>query len=166
MISHFKATFHGGPLPSAEVLRELDEVYPDASKIIFEDFQAQSAHRREREREVVATKNLLAVRGQLIGGFLGMIGLIGSTIVAGLGQGLAGFGIAMLSVGSLVSVFVVGREAQKGERKEKAKLIEKIKRGDPIVALEEGDDPEKKPTKPPPTKRPPDSRTKTKTKKK
>jgi uncharacterized membrane protein len=86
--------FQSGPFPSPETLRELAEIYPDAPRLIFEDFHAQSAHRREIETSVIATKNSLAKRGQIIGGILGGIGLVGSLVVAGVGQGWAGFGIA------------------------------------------------------------------------
>lgn len=88
------------------------------------------------ERAVITTKNRLAIRGQIIGGLLGAIGLIGSLIVAGQGHGWAGFGIALTSLVSLVSVFVIGREEQRRERAEKAALRERIRRGDPIEEVE------------------------------
>lgn len=56
--------------------------------------------------------------------------------MTGLGQGWAGFGIAMTSLVSLVSVFVYGREQQKKERGEKAVVKEKIKGGKTIEDLE------------------------------
>ncbi len=83
----YEAKIHAGPFPSPETLRELAEIYADAPRLIFEDFQAQSAHRRDLEHAVVTTKNTLAIRGQFIGGILGGIGLIGSLIVAGVGNG-------------------------------------------------------------------------------
>lgn len=134
-----ETTWHIGPWPPPKVLTEYAQIYPDAPKIIFEDFQAQASHRRALESSVIANKNLLARRGQMIGGALGGIGLIGSLIIAGLGQGAAGFGIALTSLVSLVSLFVYGREEQKKERLEKAKVQEQIKRGDSIEKRE-GDD--------------------------
>lgn len=68
---------------------------------------------------------------------LGGIGLVGSLVVAGLGHGWAGFGIALTSLGSLVSIFVYGREEQKKERLEKAKIQEEIKKGQPIEKMED-----------------------------
>jgi len=127
---------HIGPLPDPQTIRELTEIYSGAAKILFDEFKAQSAHRREMERAVITTNNTLAVRGQIVGGILGGIGLIGSLIVAGLGQGWAGFGIAVSSLVSLVSVFVLGREAQKKEREEKEKLRQRIKQGESIEDLE------------------------------
>jgi uncharacterized membrane protein len=127
---------HIGPIPDPETLRELVEIYPNAAKIIFDEFRAQSAHRREMERAVITVRNTALLRGQYIGGALGTIGLIGSLVVAGLGYGWAGFGIAMGSLGSLVSIFVYGREAQRKERLEKEEVRERIKKGEPIEKLE------------------------------
>lgn len=93
------------------------------------------------ERAVITNKNTLALRGQIIGGILGGIGLTGSLVVAGLGYGWAGFGIAMTSVSGLVTTFVVGRESQKRERLKKEELRQQIKRGEPIEELEGIDSP-------------------------
>jgi hypothetical protein len=40
------------------------------------------------------------------------------------------------SLGSLVSIFVIGREEQKKKRLEKAKVQEEIKKGQPVEKLE------------------------------
>jgi uncharacterized membrane protein len=132
---------HIGPLPDPATLRELYEIYPDAPRILFEEFRAQSAHRREMERAVITNRNTLALRGQLIGGILGGIGLTGSLVVAGLGHGWAGFGIAMTSVSGLVTTFVVGRESQKKERLKKEELRRQIQQGESIEELERTDPP-------------------------
>ena len=85
----------------------------------------------------VRTSTSLALRGQAIGGFLGTVGLVGSLIIAGLGQGWAGFGIALTSLVSLVSVFVYGRDQQKQERMAKDAVRGKIDKGASIDKLGE-----------------------------
>ena len=127
---------HIGPLPDPETLKELAALYPEAPKVIFEDFHAQCSHRIEMEQLRMKTTSTLALRGQMIGGILGAIGLVGSLIVAGIGHGWAGFGIALTSLGSLVSIFVYGRDQQKRERIEKQAIREKIARGEPIDEIE------------------------------
>ena len=77
---------HIGPLPDRETLKELAALYPEAPKAIFEDFHAQCSHRIEMEQLRMKTTSTLALRGQMIGGILGAIGLVGSLIVAGIGQ--------------------------------------------------------------------------------
>ena len=85
---------HIGPLPDPETLKELAALYPEAPKVIFEDFHAQCSHRIQMEELRMKTTSTLALRGQMIGGILGAIGLVGSLIVAGIGHGWAGWGKA------------------------------------------------------------------------
>ena len=59
-----------------------------------------------------------------------------SLIVAGIGQGWAGFGIALTSLGGLVSIFVYGRNEQMKERMGKQALRDKIAEGEPIEEIE------------------------------
>lgn len=63
LLSIQKREIHAGPLPSPRILREFRDLYPDAPRIIFEEFEAQSAHRRKIEEAVIATNNKLAIRG-------------------------------------------------------------------------------------------------------
>ena len=133
----FEATVHFGPLPSPETLSELVKIYPDAAKIIFANFDAQSHHRREIEKATNSTKNTLAIRGQIIGGLLGGIGLIGSFIVAGMGQGLAGATMVIGVLVTLLYVFVNGRDQQKQELDRKKKVQDQIKQGLPVEKLED-----------------------------
>ncbi len=127
---------HSGPLPDPETLRELGEIYPNAPKMIFEEFRAQSTHRREMERLVISANVKAMHRGQVIGGLIGGSGVIGSLVVAGLGYGWAGFGIATTSLISLVSVFIHGRSAQEKERAEKERIRGQIAAGEPIEKVE------------------------------
>lgn len=127
---------HLGPLPDAETLREFKKIYPDAAKLIFEDFHAQSKHRRELEASVVATKNALAIRGQRIGGLLGFTGLIGSFVVIGMGHDYAGVAIATTTVVSLAGLFLYTRNQQSKELGEKARLREQIRNQEPLETVE------------------------------
>jgi len=131
-----RSEFYSGPIPPAKMLRDLDKVYPGASRAIFEDFQSQADHRREIESLVIRSRIKLAERGQFLGAGLGAMGIVGSLIAIGLGQGQWGtiFGASCLV--SLVSIFVLGRESQKQERMTKAKLGEQIKRSEPIEKIE------------------------------
>jgi uncharacterized membrane protein len=133
----YQATFNTVPIPSPDAMERLAQLYPDAPRIIFEEMQAQASHRRELEKSVVTTKNALAVRGQVIGGMLGGIGIVGSLIVAALGNGLAGFGIAIGSLVSLVSIFVLGRSAQQKNLQEKSKTRDQIGASKPIEVIDE-----------------------------
>lgn len=138
-LSHSRETrIRRGPLPDPATLRELAEIYPNAPRMIFEEFRAQSNHRREMERAVVTANIKVMLRGQIIGGLIGGAGVVGSLVIAGMGHGWAGFGIATSSLVGLVSVFVGGRRSQEKERIEKAKVKSEISRGEPVEDLVEG----------------------------
>ena len=85
---------------------------------------------------MIRTKNTLALRGQLIGGAVAVIGLVGSLIIAGQGHEIGGIGIALTSTTGLVSIFVLGRESQKKELASKANIRDRIKGGEPIENFE------------------------------
>ncbi len=144
---------HSGPLPDPETLRELGEIYPQAPKLIFEEFRAQSAHRREMEHLVIEGNLKATHRGQIIGGLIGGAGVVGSLIVAGLGYGWAGFGIAATSLVSLVSVFIHGRHAQEKERLQKEKIRRQIAKDEPVERFEGEETPGQAVKEPPPRSR-------------
>ena len=131
-----RTTVHMGPLPDPATLRELNNIYPGAAKLIFEDFHAQSAHRRTLEQSVVMSKIALAQRGQVLGGLIAAVGLIGSLIVIGLGHTTGGIAVATTCLLSLVGIFVSGQRNQTRELAEKAQIREKIKRGAPVEEIE------------------------------
>jgi uncharacterized membrane protein len=133
----FEVREYSGPLPDPQFFRELAEIYPDAPRIILEDFQEQARHRREREKVVTDTNALLARRGQTYGFLIGLAGLGVSFGSVFLGYATAGTLIATGCVGSLVTVFVYGRSKQKQERIAKEKIRERIKQGDPVEKLED-----------------------------
>lgn len=131
-----QTTVHAGPFPSPTIIRELEEIYPGAAKLIFEDFHAQSTHRRELEKCVIDTKNAMARRGQIIGGIIGWTGITGSLAVIGLGYQAGGTAVACTCLVALVGLFVHGQNAQKKELADKAAMQDKIKRGEPIEKVE------------------------------
>jgi len=90
----------------------------------------------------------LALRGQVIGGALGCVGLIGSFVVAALGHEWVAAVIGTASLISLVSIFVVGRDKQKQERAEKAVIRERIRRSDPVEDIEKTKPPAELPPEP------------------
>jgi len=130
-----KAEVHTGPLPSPAVLRELAEIYPEAPKIIFDEFKAQAKHRRDLEQVVVRSGARGSLRGQIIGGVIGCSGILGSIYAAVHGFPIFGEILATTCVVSLAVLFVTGREAQKKERIEKTEIRERMKRGDPVETL-------------------------------
>lgn len=135
-ISQF-SELYSGPYPHPEHLRQMAESYPDAPRVVFEDYQEQARHRRELEKQVIQSKIRLADRGQWIGGALGFVGIVGSFIVVCMGHDWAGVALGGGSLLGLVSVFVLGRKEEKQERLEKREIQERMRRGDSIEAAEQ-----------------------------
>ena len=59
--------FYSGPLPEASDLARYDEVVPGAGKIMIENFEKQSAHRRDMEKIVITSDAKNSRMGQICG---------------------------------------------------------------------------------------------------
>lgn len=131
-----------GRIRVPEIIQEFARIYPNAPKLIFEDFHAQSKHRRELEKSVVGHNIALGARAQLIGGALGFVGLIGSFVVIALGHDWAGVAVATGCVLGLVGTFVIGKQGQKQERIEKEEIRRRIRNRDPVAEVDQSRGPE------------------------
>jgi uncharacterized membrane protein len=127
---------YSGPIPDPRTLKALAEVYPDAPKVIFEDFKAQAKHRRALEERVIEKDCKAALRGQIIGGIVGCIGLATAGVFAVAGYPAFGIAIVGLDLFSLVSLFVTGHVIHARERVQKTKIREMLKRDHPVDEIE------------------------------
>jgi uncharacterized membrane protein len=139
MSVEYEERYHSGPLPSPDMLRDLEAIYPGAAKIIFSEFQAQGKHRRELEKEMVAGNIKLAANGQRIGGLIGITGILGSIVVTAMGHGGWGSLIAGSTLIGLVSVFVIGKTKQSRERAADQELQARIEAGEGVESIEADD---------------------------
>ena len=95
-----------GPIPSAAEIAGYAQVYPDAPAILFRELQAESAHRRAMEQEIVRGESRRADRGQLIAATVFILGLvIGGGLVA-LGHDMAGAAIVGADLVSGAAIFL------------------------------------------------------------
>lgn len=91
-----------GPLPPPEMLKGFAEVYPESVKLIFDEFEKNSAHVRELEQSKLQSEVEIAKRGQwmafVIGIFLfclaGYAVFVGANWIAGGALFIAIAGIA------------------------------------------------------------------------
>jgi len=74
---------YSGPLPHPNVLKAYKEIYPDSVKIIFEEYQKETNHRREMEnkeaeinKEFVKESLKAEQRGYTYGLIIGIVALI------------------------------------------------------------------------------------------
>ena len=126
-----QARYSSIPLPDPEGLKQLQAIYPEAAEVIFGQMVIQSNHRIELEKSVASTNNTLALRGQVIGGLLGAIGLVGSFVAISTGHDTAGASVATGCVVTLAAIFVLGKNYQQKEMAAKAETRSQIARTDP-----------------------------------
>ena len=70
-VSYGEATFHRGPLPPPETLRQYDEILPGSADRIMKTAEANMAHRREERK-----------RGQYGGIAIACLAIVGGCIIA------------------------------------------------------------------------------------
>ena len=68
--------FHAGPLPSSDTLREYEEIYPGAAKMIFE-----MANRESTTKELLVKGTVINERWKILGSISGYLGVL---VIAGL----------------------------------------------------------------------------------
>lgn len=111
------------PLPSPNDLKEYNITLPDAAERILTMAEKEQRHRIKLEQQQIEiNKNLIKSefsyrnRGQIIGGFIGIIGLSISAFLGYIGESAVASIIGGGTVVGLVTVFVTGKLKQKGKK--------------------------------------------------
>lgn len=108
-------TTFSGPLPHPEVLAYYEQVHPGAAKQLFDDFLAESAHRRHLERRVVHAETLSDLVGVISASLIGLVGVAGGIWLLHEGRSLAGLSSVLATLGSLLSVYLYQHGKQAGD---------------------------------------------------
>lgn len=120
-LSVSRTEIYTGALPSASQIKEIDEAYPGAARILFEELQEQSEHRRSIERMVVGRASFRETLGLIFGFVIALSAiLIGAYLIAN-GNTFAGFGVFLTTVLSMVGLFVRQRYLIDKERSDRLK---------------------------------------------
>jgi uncharacterized membrane protein len=109
-----------GPIPPPDLLAEYERILPSSASRIFEMAERQSAHRQQLENNAISHQLKQSGRGQLFGFILGIIGVIGATVVGIFGHWGVGVAVAAGTLGTLTASFVIGQSNQKNDLKKKA----------------------------------------------
>ena len=106
--------FEIGPIPSPEVLAQYRETDPRIVDAILHGFVQQQDHRREQEREGIATDRMSRRRGQIMGWGVATLALLVAGAVGIYGSPWAAIGIVSVGVGApIVAVIRGSRERQR-----------------------------------------------------
>jgi uncharacterized membrane protein len=100
-----------GPIPPASELADLDRVVPGAAERIIASYENQIAHRQGLENRKVNSDIASEKRGSWQGWSIAICGLVVAGVMGYTGHDRTAQLIATVDLGSLVTVFVIGRAA-------------------------------------------------------
>ncbi len=114
-----KTEFFIGPVPSPDMIRRYEELYPDAAKFFFETFKNQSEHRMELEKATVAANIKSERRGQWLAFILALVSIGSGVFLLLKDKDIAGLTTIIASLGGLLSTFFVQKQRNIKELKRK-----------------------------------------------
>jgi uncharacterized membrane protein len=121
---------HIGPLPHPSTLEGYERIVPGSAKMIFDNFDAQSSHRREMEKYALRWGTIRSFVGLAAGFILAIVVFIFSFFLIKDGHDAAGATMATANLAALVGVFVYGSHVVRDERLKRAKIMTGQKEGD------------------------------------
>ncbi len=124
-ISFERASFFEGPLPDPESLAGYEHICPGAADRIIRMAEAQSRHRHEIERAVIASNCKVQERGPLFGFILALIVVAIGTVLTFMGKQTVGLTALIAALASIVIPFVYGKISQGKELAAKKAELEK-----------------------------------------
>lgn len=118
-VSIRKASSFSGPIPPPELLKGYNEVVKDGAERIVIMAEKQSNHRMQLEDHAIKEELKQSRLGQVFGFILGIVGLVLAAILAILDhEAIAGI-FGTTTILGLVTVFVLGKKAQKKDLEDK-----------------------------------------------
>jgi uncharacterized membrane protein len=100
-------------------LREFEELVPGSAQRIFDQFEEQSAHRRQIESTVISSGAFSQRLGTISASLIGLVGVVGGLWLTHEGKGLEGLSALFGTLAGLVGTFLYKRKRQDQERDQK-----------------------------------------------
>jgi hypothetical protein len=113
--------FTQSPRPQSEELEKLEKLYPGVTKLVYDNFLAQTNHRMELEKATILGDNKRANRGQVISAVLVFLCVTIGGFLIYLNKNVEGLSMILLSLGTLLTAFYGGAILRKIERVQKGK---------------------------------------------
>ena len=104
-----------GPMPPARELRTLERLQPGATERFLRLVEGEAVHRRALQSRLTWFNGVNATLGVVFGGIIGLVGVGGGIygMVTGRIADLAGAGVVMTALASLVGVYMAGRRTNR-----------------------------------------------------
>jgi uncharacterized membrane protein len=133
--------FFSGPLPPPEVLAEYNKVFPDCAKMIVEMAQREQQHRHAIEDRESQAAHTLARRGQLIGGVLAVVAVVGAIYLLAHDKSITGLSVMGAVVATFGGAFVYDRyQRSKLSAQSQDRTADELLPPSRISEIEQGDD--------------------------
>jgi len=100
------------PLPPPNIIAEYESIVPGSGKMIMDAFHNQTSHRLELEKSVVKNNTIKEKTGQILGFIIAIVFCFCGTYCILQGHDVAGASLVGVTLGGLVTVFVVGKKKQ------------------------------------------------------
>ncbi len=107
---------YSGPLPPPEILTKYNEAVDNGAERIMVMAEKQQDHRMNLEKFVISQDSKKSLLGLWLGFFLVIICVFGGWYLLYLDKNISGYSLIFISLGSLVTVFVVTQKSRKEER--------------------------------------------------
>lgn len=124
MMQRMESTSFVGPLPPPNVLRGYNEIIPGAAERILAMAERQQSHRLRLESEVVEGNCESQKRGLNFGFVLAMTVILGGLFLIYKGKDITGIIAVVAALGSLVGLFIYGKQKQSKELQSKNKAFQ------------------------------------------
>lgn len=112
---------YSGPIPSPRALQEYEGILPGSADRILKMAESQQEHRMQMENKAISEQLSLNKRGQILGFVIFLIG-IGVAILFAYWDMKNFAGIFLtVTMGTLISIFVLGKRDSKKDLEEKSK---------------------------------------------
>ena len=119
VLGFIAAASFSGPIPPPQILADYNQIVPGSANRIIAMAEKQADHRRRLETQVISSDITNSRVGLFCGLAIGVGGLVAATVIAIYGNPQAGVGMGLVTLASLVSVFVYGSRLRVKERQVK-----------------------------------------------
>ena len=112
IVKSLKFSLFSGPIPPPQLLEGYNKIVKDGPERIFIMAEKQSSHRMQLEDHTIKEQLKQSQRGQWFGFILALICILGTIFLAYSGYQVIASILGTTTIGSLLTVFVLGKKTQ------------------------------------------------------
>lgn len=117
-VRYSAASYHSGPLPAPETLFQYNEIAPGAADRIIGMAEREQRHRHDTDRGLLRIYSRNTAGGLVSATLIGLAAIGGGAYGMAHGGDIAGAGVALGGLASLVWVYVAGKKSEERQEQE------------------------------------------------